>query len=369
MTSTGPIPAGRVFATPAARRLARQRGLDLAALARPGRRIFAADVLAHPVAAPAASAPAPAASAAGRLIATPAARRLARERGLELARVQGTGPGRRIVAADVLAAPATAAGAAPEGLPAAELAVPFDRMRRVIAERLTQSVRTIPQFTVSADLDCTRAQAWRAAANAGRPRDERLSIGDLLAVAVARALVAFPRLNSHVADDRIVIKPAVNLGLAVATSAGGLLVPVLAGVERMGVEDVARGTRALVAAARAGRMASGAAATCTISNLGGLGVSRFTAIISPPECAILAVGAAVDRVVAIRGDDGQAAIAVRSMMTVTLTCDHRAVDGAYAAGFLARLSQLFQDPATFGGEGVDKTAAIALSAPSGPRPG
>ncbi len=331
--------SGRIFATPAARRIARDRGINLADLGKSApQRIYAADVLA---ARPAVAA------AQGRVVATPAARRLARERNLDLSGLAGSGPGQRIVAADVLSAqPAAPASRGPAGLPGSDLVQPFDRMRLAIAERLTRSIRTIPQFTVAAELDCTQAKAWRAKANASLPGESRISLGDLVSLAVARALVSFPRLNSHVADDRIIIKPSVNLGLAVATDDGGLLVPVLTGAEHRSAADTARASRSLIAAARTGRTGTGAAGSFTITNLGSLGVVGFQAIINPPECAILALGAAVDRVVPVSG-----MIAVRPIMAVNLTCDHRAVDGAYAARFLARLTQLFQDPATFGDPG------------------
>ncbi|GDY14870.1 acetyltransferase component of pyruvate dehydrogenase complex [Planctomycetota bacterium] len=353
-------PSRRIFATPLARRIARERGINLADIGKPaGQRIYAAEIpeaqatTTSTTLVPSAAVAAPATALGGRVFSTPAARRLARELGLSLPALIGSGPGRRIVAADVLAAPLpTKAGsgrfpaALPSGLPGADLALPFDRMRLAIAERLTRSVRTIPQFTVASDLDCTQAQAWRAAANAKLPREARISLGDLVSVAVARTLVDFPRLNSHVADDRIIIKPTVNLGLAVATDSGGLLVPVLAGAERLTVAQTTRTSRSLIAAARGGRIGSTAVGSFTISNLGALGVTSFQAIVNPPECAILALGAATGRVVAMSG-----MIAVRSILSVNLTSDHRAVDGAYAAGFLARLVQLFQDSATFGDPG------------------
>lgn len=343
----------RIFATPAARRIARERGIRLADLGKPaGQRFYAAEILAvgqgakdpllRSVQATFASNP----GVGGRVFATPAARRLARERGLALQGLSGSGPGRRIIAADVIATPAGSGRSPvvqPVGLPSTNLVLPFDRMRQAIAERLTRSVRTIPQFTVMAELDCTQAQAWRAAANAKLPREVRISLGDLVSVAVARALTAFPRLNSHVADDSIVIQSTVNFGLAVATDSGGLLVPVLTGAERLTVAQTANTSRALIDAARNGKSGPSASGSFTISNLGALGALSFQAIINPPECAILALGAATDRVIVVSGE-----LAVRSIMTVNLTSDHRAVDGAYAAKFLSHLAHLFQDPATFG---------------------
>jgi pyruvate dehydrogenase E2 component (dihydrolipoamide acetyltransferase) len=252
--------------------------------------------------------------------ASPSARRLARQRGIDLAGVEGSGPGGRIVKRDVLAAVAEAGGRE----------VPFGKMRRRIAERLTASARDIPHFYLSAEADVTDVQAWRRERNAGG--DLHLTVTDLVIKAAADALREFERLNAHVAEDRLIVKPDVNVGVAVAAEEG-LLVPVIAEADRKSLEEVSRLSRQHAEAARRGVLRSGAEGTFTVSSLGMWGVTQFLPIINPPECAILAVAAARQRVVPTGGGVG-----VREMMPLTLGCDHRAVDGAYAARFLQNVS-------------------------------
>lgn len=258
-----------------------------------------------------------------RIFATPAARRLAQERSLRLEDLRGSGPNGRIVAADVPAAASASSGRV----------VMFDRMRLAIAQRLTRSVQTIPQFNLSLEVDLSRAQAWRREAQA---RAQRITINDLIAWAVSRALAGFPALNSHVHSDRLQLKDDVDLGLAVS-SERGLVVPVLSQAQRLDLIELAKQSRRLIDAARQGRLSAMPAASFTISNLGQQGITRFEALINPPECAILAVGSLADRPTVI---DGQ--LAIRPLLTLTLGCDHRAVDGAYAAGFLAELRRLLE---------------------------
>jgi len=274
----------------------------------------------------------------GRVFASPSARRIARERGLDLAGIAGSGPSGRVIKRDVLGAVPTATAAAPSAgagiAPRVEdddEVLPFDRMRRAIADRLLASRQTIPEFTVEREVDLTALLAWRAVRNQGAAT--KVSINDLILRATARALRAWPALNSHVAQDRVVLKRRINLGVAVAVE-GGLLVPVLERADELRLEEIAIRGRELADGARAGRVDPAAIGTFTISNLGAAGVDRFQAIINPPECAILAVGAVKDRVVAV-GD----LFGVRKMLTLTLSADHRAVDGAYAAGFLADLAE------------------------------
>lgn len=300
-------------------------------------------------AAPAAAATVPAVPVAttatttstSRIIASPSARRIARERGLDLAGLHGSGPGGRIVKRDCVAAPAAVAApfvagpmppppsrpaAAAPTVSASDEVIAFDRMRQIIADRLLLSRQSIPDFTVVAEVDMTAALAWRTAYNAGK--QVKITINDLILRAVAQSLRQFPRLNSHVAQDRMIIKADVNIGIAVAVEKG-LLVPVLARADTLDLETTAIEAKRVADDARRGVVKPGAPGTFTISNLGGLGVSRFLPIINPPECAILGVGAVEDRVVP---RDGM--IAIRKMLTMTLSADHRAVDGAYAAGFL-----------------------------------
>jgi pyruvate dehydrogenase E2 component (dihydrolipoamide acetyltransferase) len=252
----------------------------------------------------------------GRVAASPSARRVARERGVDLSTLEGSGPGGRIIKRDV-------AGAS-EALPDRE--IPFGKMRRRIAERLTASAREIPHFYLSMEVDVTKAQEWRRERNAAG--DVHLTVTDMVIKATADALREFDRLNAHVSDDRLTVKAEVNVGVAVGTE-DGLLVPVIAAADRKSLEEISRLSRKHAEAARRGVIASDAVGTFTVSSLGMWGVTEFLPIINPPECGILAVGAAQKRVVSV-----PAGIGLREMMTLTLACDHRAVDGAYAARFL-----------------------------------
>jgi pyruvate dehydrogenase E2 component (dihydrolipoamide acetyltransferase) len=296
---------------------------------------------ASPVSSAPAGAAAPASHTAGRVSSSPSARRTAREMGTTLEGVSGTGPGGRIVRRDVLAA-APPAGPRPkvDKAPArsgVDEVVPFDRIRKVTAERLSLAARTIPHFFLDRDIDVEAALAWRKEYNSRHGC--HVSVTDLVCRAAVIALGEFPRLNAHVADDRLTLKAHLNLGVAVATDRG-LFVPVIADADRLGLRDLAEQARHLAEAARAGRYAPGAAGTFTVTSLGMHRIRAFHPIINPPECAILAVGEASPRVVAVEG-----MIGVRSTMTVTLACDHRAVDGASAASFLARLAAALLRPA------------------------
>ena len=254
-----------------------------------------------------------------RPFASPSARRLARQLDVDLSQLAGSGPGGRIVKRDIVAAAA-------QGEDRVEL---FSRARRHIAQRMSLSKQTIPHFYLSAEVDMTDVLVWRRAFNQWERAD--LSITDVLIGAVARTLVRFDRLNAHVEADRMILKKRVHIGVATAV-ADGLLVPVVADADQKTLSQIGQARRDGVQAARRGALKAGPAGTFTITNLGPYGTSRFLPIIQPPECAILAVGAVEERVVSI-----DRAPAVRDMMTLTLACDHRGVDGAYAAGFLAQL--------------------------------
>lgn len=266
-----------------------------------------------------------------RVFASPSARRLAGERGLELAGIKGTGPGGRITKRDVLAAPVVD-----------DTVLPFGKMRRRMAERLTLSAQTIPHFYLSVDVDMTEAQQWRPAFNG--EHGEQVTVTDMVIKASALSLAEFERINAHVEADRLILKRDVNVGVAVAMD-DGLLVPVIAEADRKGLVEVSRISRRNAETARRGAISSQAVGTFTISSLGMCAVSRFLPIINPPECAILAVSSVEQRVVHVAGG-----IAVRDMMTLTLGCDHRAVDGAYAAGFLNRIKAHLEQPAAIAAE-------------------
>ncbi|HEX4124754.1 MAG TPA: dihydrolipoamide acetyltransferase family protein [Tepidisphaeraceae bacterium] len=287
---------------------------------------------------------------AGRVKASPLARKIAADQGLDLAQIPGTGPGGRIVQADVLSAKSAPSGATPPrsgriDAPAAgkTQSIPLTTMRATIAKRLQQSKQTIPHFYESIDIDVEAASALRATLNKQlEPEKIRLSIGDFVAKAVAVALLRHPGLNAHFTGTEIIRHGSVNLGMAVALPEG-LIVPVLRGIEQLGLKDIRTRSADLVDRARVQRLKQDemTGATFTVSNLGTYGVREFSAIINPPEVGILAVAAAEKRPV-VRNDQ----IVARTMMTVTLSADHRAVDGAAAAEFLRTLKSLLEEPAT-----------------------
>lgn len=250
---------------------------------------------------------------AGGLAATPAARTAARERGLALGELAGSGPDGCIVKRDVLEQAEGAAGV---------VVRPLSPMRRALAARLTLSAREIPQFSVAMEVDMTRALAVR------ETTEPRATVTDVVVKAAADVLAQFPDVNCRLEGESVRYLADVNVGVAVSVD-DGLVVPVLAGADGLGLAEVSVRLRELVANAREGRLAAGARGSFTVSNLGMYGVKSFTAIINPPEAAILAVGGISDRLVLC---DGQV-VAVPTA-TLTLSCDHRLIDGALAARFL-----------------------------------
>ena len=284
------------------------------------------DAEAQPDSAPepaAESPPVPAAATApAGVTATPAARTAARERDLALADLTGSGPNGCIVRRDVLAH-----RAAPEGGSLRGTSAPLSPMRRALAARLQQSVRDIPQFAVTMEVDMTRALAVR------ETTEPKATITDVVVKAAADALADFPRLNCRLEGDTVRYLADVNIGIAVSVEEG-LVVPVLARADTLGLAEVAAQSRRLFESSRAGRLAAGARSSLTVSNLGMFGAKSFTAIINPPEAAILAVGAIEDKI-ALRGSE---VVAVPTL-ALTLSCDHRLLDGALAARFLKALRE------------------------------
>ena len=279
----------------------------------------------------------------GRVKASPLARRIARERGIDLAAIGGTGPEGRVVAEDVERAAAAPAPGAAAPLPAAgEVEVEqLSSMRRTIARRLTEAWQA-PVFQISMTADMTRARELHerlAEAHAESPA--RPTLTDLLTKACATALMRHRAVNAHFREDAVHLFPSANIGIAVAVP-GGLVVPVIAGCERRTVADLAAARAAVVARAREGRLqqADLEGGTFTISNLGMYGVDEFIAVLNPPQAAILAVGAIEERAVVRAGE-----IVARPVMSLTLTCDHRALDGATAADFLRSVRSFLEEPA------------------------
>jgi pyruvate dehydrogenase E2 component (dihydrolipoamide acetyltransferase) len=279
----------------------------------------------------------------GRIKASPLARRIARERGIDLAALAGTGPEGRIVAEDVEraeVAPAERAAppsAAPVAVGKVER-VELTSLRKTIARRLTEAW-TVPAFQISMSADMTKSQELRALLVERYP-DERPTVTDVLTKVCAIALMRHRAVNATFADDAIELHPAANVGLAVATDRG-LVVPVITGADSRMVAEIAAARADLVARAREGKLHAEdlEGGTFTISNLGMYGVEQFIAVLNPPQAAILAVGAIEDRPVA---HDGM--VVVRPMMTMTLTCDHRTVDGATAADFLRTVKDFLEEP-------------------------
>ncbi len=280
----------------------------------------------------------PAAETGGRIKASPLARRIARERGIELSRVRGTGPEGRIVAEDVERA-AAQPQKAPSAVPAEVETVPLTNIRKTIARRLTAAWQApVFQLTVSADM--TRANELVSRARELSP-DVRITVTDLLARVSAQALMRHRNVNVQFAEDTLQLFPTANIGIAVAAPQG-LVVPVVRSVERLSLAELAQARGEVVGRARDNKLqqADLEGGTFTISNLGMYGVEQFVAVLNPPQAAILAVGATEDRPVA---RDGQ--VVVRPTMTMTLTVDHRAVDGAEAADFLRTVKLYLEDPA------------------------
>ena len=340
-------PRAEVHATPIAQAVARDLGVDLATIEGSGPRskITREDVVA-------------AAAAAGKPRATPAARKAARELGVDLTGVAGSGPRGRVQAGDVsvaaVAAVAAAVAAAALPAPVAEAApapmaiktLPFSGMRKTIALRLQKSAQEAPHITFDADIDVSALEALRARANARLPGGAaRISLTAVLAKACAWALVRHPRINSQLdlANNVIRLMPEANIGIAVALE-DGLIVPVVHNVDVKGLAALAAEIADLSARAKTNKLkpAELSGGTFTISNLGMLGVDRFNAIINPPESAILAVGRAVKTFV----PDAHDQPVLRPLMTIRLSADHRIIDGAVAALFMRDLREALERPDT-----------------------
>jgi pyruvate dehydrogenase E2 component (dihydrolipoamide acetyltransferase) len=289
---------------------------------------------------------------------SPKARRLAKELGVEIATVRGSGADGEILASDIQAAAAPHVGTAapgPSGGPQApgRSAVPAEKksgdlevptsLGRIMAERTTQSWTTVPHFFVTRDLDAAALNEYRAQhiAEVERTHKVRISHTDILVALTARVLLKHPRLNSSWTAEGIRLHDHVNMGIAIAVN-DGVVAAVIPNADTAHLADIATQRRDVAERARAGKLrpADIADATFTISNLGMYQVDQFSAIITPPQAAILAVGGIADRVVAINGLP-----AVRPMVTVTISCDHRVADGARAAIFLSDLAAAIAAPA------------------------
>jgi pyruvate dehydrogenase E2 component (dihydrolipoamide acetyltransferase) len=324
--------AGEVKASPLARRIAEQHGVDLAQVRTSSGRVEKADVLAYVERRQVLSEVAPVARI---LAASPKARRLAAERGLDISALHGSGPGGAVLAADVAAAHFSAGAVAVA--PRTE-APAVGNVWRIMAERMTQSWTSAPHFYLVREVNVSRLISWRE--RAIKQTGAKITYTDLLVRLVAAALAQHPRVNVSWKDGTIVPGSEVNIGVAVAIE-DGLVVPVIHRADTLSLAEIASRREELVTRAQSGKLrpADIQGGVFTISNLGMYGVDAFNAIVNPPQAAILAVGRIADRVVAINGQP-----AVAPMMVLTLSCDHRALDGARGAQFLGALADLVEEP-------------------------
>jgi len=299
-----------------------------------------------PVSAPAPPAPPPPAPVPeGRVKASPVARKMAEEAGLDLSRIKGTGPGGRVVERDVQAAIAAGSAQAPPGVPAGPVpgaTVPLNRMRKTIARRMTESKAAAPHFYITVEINMDDAMKMREQLNALAPEAERISVNDLVVAAAAKTLARFPVLNASYREDNLEMHPQINIGIAVALE-DGLIPPVLRDADKKPLKRIAAESKALAERARTNKLRSDdlGGGTFTVSNLGMFDVDEFIAIINPPEAAILAVGAVTRRPVAAAGE-----VRIAPLMKTTLSVDHRVADGAQAGRFMQEFKKLLENPVT-----------------------
>ena len=302
--------------------------------------------------------PATAAPSGQRIFASPLAKRIAADKGVDLAGVKGSGPNGRIVKADVESAkpgaPAAAPAAAPKAAPppAAPSApiftapgdqrIPHTAVRKVIARRMLESKQTVPHFYLTVEFEIDALLAARAAINeVARKKDARVSVNDMIIKACAKALRDHPECNASWAEDEMIQYGAVDISVAVATDRG-LITPIVRNADMKGAAQISIEMKDLAARAKVGKLKleEFQGGGFTISNLGMFGVQHFGAIINPPQAMILAVGAGEERVVARKGE-----MVIRNMMSCTLAVDHRVVDGAMGAQFLQTLRAYIEQPA------------------------
>jgi pyruvate dehydrogenase E2 component (dihydrolipoamide acetyltransferase) len=325
----------------------------IAIIGEEGESVDSAPAAAPAEAAPAAEAAAPAAApvrAEGeRIKASPLAKKIAADLGVDLSGIIGTGPGGRIVQKDVMdaknAAPAPVAEAAPAPVASApagsrDIVTPLTSMRKVIGKRMKASKANAPHVTLTTEVCVDKTIALRTKLNASNT-DVRFSYTDIIVKMAATALRAYPKINSSITEDSIIQHDDINIGVAVALE-DGLIVPVLRDADRKGLKAITKGTRELIAKARENKLVGDelAGATFTVSNLGSYDIDGFTPIINLPESAILGVGRIVKKPVV----NAENEIVVGSMMTLSLSFDHAVVDGAQAAEFLKALKGYLEDP-------------------------
>jgi pyruvate dehydrogenase E2 component (dihydrolipoyllysine-residue acetyltransferase) len=277
----------------------------------------------------------PTATVGARVLASPAAKRIAREKQVDLASLQGSGPEGSILAEDVLRA--IHLRPQPSGNAVAQEVLPLSPMRRIVGQRMTQSKQSTPHFYVSMDIDMTAVNKLRTESKE-QGADSAPSINDIIVQACARALKDFPSLNSTFTEQGIKLHEDINIGIAIALEEG-LVVPVVRNADRLSLGEIAAQSRELIDKAQKKKLfpLDYEGGTFTVSNLGMLGVDSFIAIINPPQCAILAVGRVAPRVVA----DNEM-FSIKPLLTATLSADHRVIDGAIGARFLREVKELLE---------------------------
>ena len=261
-----------------------------------------------------------------RIFASPAVKRLAREHNISLEDISGSGPEGRIIKRDLQPYLEDEPG---------NQVIPFSPIRQEIARRLKESKREIPHYYLSRHINVTAMLTMRKKHNEQHPG--KISINDVIVHAVAGALKEFPRLNAHVQDHQIILKGNINIGIAVIVE-DGLLVPVIPDADRKSLDEISHIAKDIIQKAQRGIMQGGSPGSFTVSNLGMYGISEFQAIINPPESAILSVGNAEKRAV-----PGELGVEFADYMTFGLACDHRVIDGAYGARFLALLAEKLEN--------------------------
>ena len=281
----------------------------------------------------------------GKVRASPMARHIAAEHGLEISEIHGSGPQGRVIRADVEAAlsakPAEAEQAAVAPSADGEERAPLSQMRRTIARRMAESTRTIPHFFLTSVVDATELMALRKQVNDQLAESGvKLTVNDLIVKGAALAIRQVPEVNVSFAEDSLIRHSHVHVGIAVATERG-LIVPVVRDADMKSVSQIAREARELSDRANSGKLqpADYTGGTFTVSNLGMFGIEHFTAVINPPEAAILAVGAIMREPAEFQGE-----VALRERMRLTLSVDHRALDGAVGARYLQALKKLLEKP-------------------------
>ena len=315
---------GKLYVSPSARRVASENKVDLIEIfgSGPNKRIIKKDVLAFLD------------TILKTTKITPLAKMIAEDVGVEYQDVPGTGYKGRVMKKDILSLVGFPKSATINPAPGDKVVL-FDKIRKRIAERLSFSKQTIPHYYLFMDVDFSDVLEWRKKTN--EKLGSKISVNDILVKVIADALLSFPEINAHVDDEKIIIKPEINIGVAVSTP-GGLLVPVIPNANQLNLGQINEISKKNAEDARRGVINFTKPGTFTISNLGMFGINRFLPIINPPESAILSAGAIEKKVVPAKNG-----IKIIDNLTLGLACDHRAVDGAKAALFLSKIKELIEN--------------------------